>query len=694
MRSIEEAFGIALRQHQAGHCAEAAAAYQEILRQEPGHAGAWHLLGVVHQQRGDFCQAVQCIAKAISLDSPKAIYHNNLGVSLRSLGRLEEAAAACRQALTINPQYPDALSYLAVALQELGQEEEPLKLLQEALRIQPSHADALFNLANLYQSLGRAGEAIGLYRKAIAIQPNRVGAHNNLGNALLAARRAGEAAASYQEAIRLEPEYAEAHLNLAAAYAQQEMVQEAERCWQEACRLRPDKPLWEMRSAGRCPVVFSSVEEQDRYRAELERKLDVYRQIPLGVRWEDLARDGFIPSFNLKHHGRYDRRLKEKFAALFEPLFRSERPRVRRGKKPRIGFLVTRQHEGGFLRAMGGIAEHLDRERFEVVVLCSRACLEACWAGMPRVDVQWVPFPDDLRRAVERVRAAQCDLLYYRQIGIDHLNYFIPFTRPAPVQCTCWGSHSTTGISAVDYFVSSRLTEPEGAEEHYTEKLYCLPTLPEYQRRMSAPAPARPGDFGLPEDRHLYLCPGRTAKFHPDHDQLLRAVLEADPEGLVVLVKGSYEHEAPLLSARLERTLAGLVDRVVFLAQQTPADFRRLLSVGNVMLDTWHYSASLMAYDAFSVALPIVTLPDGFNVGRVTMGLYRKMGLEHLVAWTPEEYVALAVRLGTDREYRESVRAQIRTQSEVLYEDRELVREHERFFEQALACADETAECW
>ena len=85
MRTVEEAFRLALQQHQAGHTAEAAAAYREILRQQPHHAGAWHLLGVVHQQHGDFDEAAQCISKAISLDDSKAIYHNNLGVSLRSL---------------------------------------------------------------------------------------------------------------------------------------------------------------------------------------------------------------------------------------------------------------------------------------------------------------------------------------------------------------------------------------------------------------------------------------------------------------------------------------------------------------------------------------------------------------------------------------------------------------------------------
>lgn len=691
MQTAEDDFRVGMGHHRCGNVKLAVALYARVLQENPRHAGAWHLWGVACQQQGDPVRAVEFIEKAIRLDGSKAVVWNNLGASLRSLGRLQEAEAAYRHALAINPRYPDALSSLAAVLHELRREEEPQRLLEEALRLQPSHLDAAFNLANLCQSLGRYAEAIERYRKVLAFQPCRVGAHNNLGNAFLAAGRPVEAAKSYQEAVRLAPQFAEAHLNLAAAYAQQEKVQEAARAYESASELRPEKTLWKLRSAGLCPVVFDSVETKDRYRAELEQRLDARREMPMECRWEDLARDGVIPSFHLKHHAQNNRGLKEKFAALYEPLFPRQRPRVRLGRRPRIGFLVTRQHEGGFLRAMAGIIEHLDAKRFEAVVLCSRACLETCRAGIRRTDVHWVPFPDDLAQAVQCMRAAQCDMLYHRQVGTDPLNYFLPFAGTAAVQCTAWGSHVTTGISAMDYFLSSGLTEPEGAQEHYSEKLHCFQTLPGYQRRIPTPPATRPSDVGLPEGRNVYFCPGHLAKFHPDQDGLLRGVLEADSQGLLVLVKGRHENGASLLKARLERTLTGLTDRVVFVPWQTSPNFHRLLSLDGVMLDTWHYSASFMAYDAFSLGLPIVTLPDGFNMGRISLGLYRKMGLEHLAARTPEEYVSLAVRLGTDREYRQSVRSLIIERSEVLFEDLELVREHEGFFETALAEAEEAA---
>ncbi len=84
----------------------------------------------------------------------------------------------------------------------------------------------------------------------------------------------------------------------------------------------------------------------------------------------------------------------------------------------------------------------------------------------------------------EAVRDSRCDILYHRQIGTSLMNYFLPFARCAPIQCTAWGSHGTTGIEAVDYYLSSDLIELDEADSHYTERLYRFrDTFPTYQTR-------------------------------------------------------------------------------------------------------------------------------------------------------------------------------------------------------------------
>ena len=80
--------------------------------------------------------------------------------------------------------------------------------------------------------------------------------------------------------------------------------------------------------------------------------------------------------------------------------------------------------------------------------------------------------------ARRQIAAAELDIVFYPDIGMEALTYFLAFARLAPVQCVTWGHPVTTGIPALDYFVSSELLEPDGAEAHYAERLVRLPRLP------------------------------------------------------------------------------------------------------------------------------------------------------------------------------------------------------------------------
>ncbi len=78
-------------------------------------------------------------------------------------------------------------------------------------------------------------------------------------------------------------------------------------------------------------------------------------------------------------------------------------------------------------------------------------------------------------------------------------------------------------------------------------------------------------------------------------------------------------------------------------------------------------------------------MPGKLLVGRFTQAFYRKMGFEDLVVHSPAEYVSKAVQVATDRDYHKYVTERVAAASDVLFNDLEAVREHERFFEEAIA---------
>jgi len=126
-----------------------------------------------------------------------------------------------------------------------------------------------------------------------------------------------------------------------------------------------------------------------------------------------------------------------------------------------------------------------------------------------------------------------------------------------------------------------------------------------------------------------------------------------------------------------------LADRVTFVSRVDRAAFLRLLSTADVVLDPPHFGGGNTSFQALGLGLPIVTLPSEFMRGRVTAGCYRKMGYETCIARNADEYVDLAVRLGTEPEFNALVRSQIASRSHVLFEDTAAVRELEEFFRMA-----------
>lgn len=681
-------FAEALKLHQTGDVQRAEAMYRAILGREPSHAGAWHLLGVACLQTGRNEEAAISIRTAISFDKTKSPYFNNLGVALRSLGKLSDALSVCHEALRLRPDYADAHSNLGLVLAEMGKPAQAAQAFEKALQIQPNHADALFNLGCVCQALDRGAEAVRSFERAIAAQPNRAETHNNLGNALLALRKPDEALASYQRALQLAPANAEARLNLGIVLAEKEEIEQAAAAFQSAVVLCPERPGWRLRELGLCPTIFGSERELDEYRTQLESKLDECLSLRRSYRNEDeLMKECVTPPFNLAHHGRDNRRLVEKFATLHSPHVRHEHLEARTGK-PRIGFVVASSHESGFLRMLGGIVEHLDPERFEVAIVCTTEGIRFFQSRFRRTDLLWVPLPSRITRAIETVKAAACDVLHFFKASADPLSYLLSMARLAPVQCTSWATHLTSGIREIDYYVSSDLIEVPGSEHQYTERLVRLRSLATYEVRPSALQPATRADFGLPATGSIYLAPQRLAKFHPAQDELFRGILDADPTGHLVMLepKGS-EKNIQRLVERFQRTLGTAAQRVIRVPPQSPDQFRRLLSIGDALLDMRHYSASLMAYDAFAVDLPIVTLPGQLKVERYSHAFYARMGVAGPIATTSGEYIAMAIRLGKDRDYREHLRGQIAAHKHLLFEKLEVVHEYERFFENAIATA-------
>ncbi|MEI8197285.1 MAG: tetratricopeptide repeat protein, partial [Phycisphaerae bacterium] len=178
--TIQQAFDLAMQHHQAGRLQEAEQLYRQILMQQPGHADALHLRGVIASQVGRHDLAVVLIRQAIALKPGYTDAYSNLGIALCGLGQLGEAIAAFRQAILLNPNDAETLSNLGNALRDGGQLDEAIVVYRQAIARKPDWPDIYSSLGFVLTDVGQLDEAIAAFRQALALNPGYATAHSNL----------------------------------------------------------------------------------------------------------------------------------------------------------------------------------------------------------------------------------------------------------------------------------------------------------------------------------------------------------------------------------------------------------------------------------------------------------------------------------------------------------------------------------
>ena len=273
---------------------------------------------------------------------------------------------------------------------------------------------------------------------------------------------------------------------------------------------------------------------------------------------------------------------------------------------------------------------------------------------------------------------------------MDPLTVQLASLRLAPVQVASWGHPETTGLPTIDYYLSAECLEPPQAQDNYTERLVALPGAGCYYVRPQVAS--RSPDFsawGISADVPLYVCPGVPFKYTPAYDAIFTAIAQRIGACRFIFFSHTLEYLTEQLRARLARTFrtAGLdfAEHVTFIPWQDSAGFYGILENAHVFLDTIGFSGFNTAMQAVQCGTPIVTREGAFMRGRLASGILKRMGLSELVTDTNEAYVELAVRLGTDIDYRNDVRRRIVETRDVLFEDAEPIRALEAFLARAVA---------
>jgi len=623
--SIQPIFQQALQHHQARRLKEAELLYRQILAQQPGHADALHMLGVLAAQMGRHDVAAQLIRQALATkpDNAQACY--NLGNALQASGQTDEAIAAWRQAVALNANYAEAYNNLGAALKEKGQLDEAIAACHRAIALRANSPETYSNLGVALKNHGQLDEAIAACRRAIALKPNYAQAYYNLGTVLQDKGLLDQAIAAYRQAIALKNDLPDAHSNLGVALKKKGQLDAAIAAWRQAIALKPNSPQ-----------AYSNL---------------VYTL-------------HFHPGYDAQAIYQEHRRWNEQYAGPLKKYIRPFDNDRTPDRKLRIGYVAPDfcDHCQSFFTIP--VLGHHDHTNYQIV----------CYAGVQRPDAltaRFQGYADIWRNTVgltdeqlaEQIRQDKIDILVDLTLHMDGSRLLVFARKPAPVQVTWLGYPASTGLTTINYRLSDPYLDPPGRDESvYSEATIRLPDSfwcydPLHGRDIAVnPLPA------LQTGKVTFGCLNNFCKINDCVLALWAKVLAKVPNSRLLLLSHEGDHRQRTVNQLQQAGIAP--GRVEFVPRQSHLKYLELYHRVDLGLDSFPYNGHTTSLDSFWMGVPVVTLVGQTPVSRAGWCQLSNLGLPELAGQTTEQFVQIAVNLANDLPRLQQLRSTLRQRME------------------------------
>jgi tetratricopeptide (TPR) repeat protein len=206
-----------------------AEALQRAIQIAPSDAASWY-------QSATLAGSIEKMQKVIALDPDLPGAYTTLAGFQAAAGQRDQAEAALREALRVDPYDAAAWDLAGRALAEKGQFPEALFDFEKAIHYRPDFAPYLYEYALTLSSAGQFDRAQENVEAALRADAKLAEAHALLGRLLARKRQLPEAVAEYSQAVRLRPDFARVRLDLASVFAAQGDMQRAAEQLREAAK--------------------------------------------------------------------------------------------------------------------------------------------------------------------------------------------------------------------------------------------------------------------------------------------------------------------------------------------------------------------------------------------------------------------------------------------------------------------------
>jgi predicted O-linked N-acetylglucosamine transferase (SPINDLY family) len=365
---------------------------------------------------------------------------------------------------------------------------------------------------------------------------------------------------------------------------------------------------------------------------------------------------------------------------------------TQKNRKLRIGYIseCIRRHSVGWLSRW--LLVHHDLSKFDVSIY-SLVKTDDNIQNLVSESVthfHYLPIDADsrvlgIKLVAEKIYNDNIDIL----IDLDMLTSInisaVMALKPAPIQVSWLGSDDS-GIPSIDYFIADPYVLPNSAESYYNPKIWRLPQTYLAIDGFEIGVPTlRREDLNIPPDAVIYLCVQAPHKLQPDLIKSQMQIIKQVPESFFILKSIGMTDALEKYISEVALSEGVPSNRLRFLyATSTEEEHRANLAIADVILDTYPYNGATTNLESLWMEIPIVTRVGEMFVARNGYTLMTNAGITEGIAWTNEEYIEWAVRLGKDADLRKQISLKLKQskRNAPLWNSKEFAKQMEYAYKQ------------
>lgn len=316
-------------------------------------------------------------------------------------------------------------------------------------------------------------------------------------------------------------------------------------------------------------------------------------------------------------------------------------------KKIRIGYISPDLRKHVVVYFVYQLMKRYNRELFEVY----------CYSlgNTDNISLQLKSFVDKWVDVSTVKNDKIAELIY--QDEIDILVDFAGHTRnnplpilahkPAPIQVSGIGYFNTTGLKAIDYFITDIYVDPIGLnDEVFTEKLLRLP-----QTHFCYTPPATMVECSEPSyKKNGYITFGSFNNFTKVNDEVLFTwgkILARVSNSKLILKSAVFSNKTAKKEILKRIYLAGIKINQVELRSESQ-DYLSEYHDIDIALDPFPYPGGGTTCEALYMGVPVITLAGKRHGSRFGYSLLKNLDIEDCIAFSKEEYIKKAIDLANN----------------------------------------------